>query len=249
LLLLGACPAVAEEVEIPREHHPWSRFEPGSWTRFRQLSETTQDGQTTARIDETTTTLVGVHKDGFELIRDVKSGDTTLKGKPVRYLWDGTIALDDATREKLQQLGQPIRETVKFSLGEVDVDGKTYACQTHERVAGDGVVSRTIKSWYSPDQSPYFLKRIDRVTAGRPRLTVMRVTKTSGTRNVLGKEVVGWQSETLHSAPQVKSETTAFHSMEIPGGVVSSEMVRLDAGQGIKKTIKREVVAFEAKLP
>lgn len=250
LLLVISAATTGGEVEIPREHHPWGRSEPGSWTCIREHVEASKGDQTTTHINEVTTTLVKVHVDGFELKRDVKSGDRVREGKVKRYRWDGTHVLDDAARDKLKKANNPVREQpVKFSLGEVDVDGSTHACQTHEREGGDVFAARIVKSWYSPDQSPFFLKRLERVTGKFPELTVMRVTKLNSSIDVLGKQLVGWESETLHSGPTIKWNMTSFHSMDIPGGLVSSEKVRTDSRQGIKMTIKHEVVAFEAKSP
>ncbi|MBP87058.1 MAG: hypothetical protein CMJ64_10140 [Planctomycetaceae bacterium] len=219
-------------VEIPPEQHPWGRFQPDSWSRVRVVSETFGGGKSSSEITIITTTLVSVEEDGVVLTRETKTGDEEAREENVKYDWDGSKS-DPKTQEK-------------YSLGEVDVDGKTYACQTHIRTTKDGFGDRYVKSWYSPDQSPYFLKQLTRLSGKSPETTSMRVLRLAVTQTVLDKPVVCWQSETRLSGLSDKSMTTSYHSMDVPGGLVSSEAEVLHPQQGTKRRIRRELIEYEA---
>ena len=233
-LVLLFCPLITHviAVEIPPEHHPWGRLQPGSWSRVRVATETFGGGNSSSEIAIITTTLVRVEEDGVVLTREVKTGDEVTREEGVKYAWDGTKR-NPRTQEK-------------YSLGEVDVDGKTYACQTHIRTTKDEFGDQIVKSWYSPDQSPYFLKRITRVTGTSPQTTSMRVIRLAVTRMVLDKPLVCWQSETKFSSASDKATTMGYHSIDIPGGLVSSESEVIHPQQGTKQRLRQELIEYEA---
>jgi hypothetical protein len=229
---LFACSIEALAVEIPVEHHPWGRFRPGSWSRVRVVTETFAGGKSSSRIAIITTTLVRVEEDGVLLTRETRIGDKVTREENVKYAWDGTKS-DANTQEK-------------YGLGEVDVDRRTFACQTHTRTTKDDLGSCNVKSWYSPDQSPYFLKRIKRVAGKHLETTSMRVVRLTVTRAALDKPITCWQGETKFSGPSEKGTTTSYHSMDVPGGLVSSETEVTHPQQGIKRRSRQELIAYEA---
>ncbi|MDA1053995.1 MAG: hypothetical protein O3C40_26395 [Planctomycetota bacterium] len=231
VVCLFALAVEARAVEIPPEHHPWGRLQPGSWSRVRVVTETFGGGKSSSEISIITTTLVRVEEDGVVLTREAKTGDEVTREENVKYAWDGTRS-DPNTQEK-------------YSLGEVDVDGKTYACQTHIRTTKDEVADREVKSWYSPDQSPYFLKRLTRVTGESPETTSMRVIRLAVTQTVLDKPLVCWQSETKFSSASDKATTTGYYSIEIPGGLVSSDSEVIHPQQGTKQRLRQELIEYE----
>ena len=222
-------PGVA--VESPPEHHPWGRFQPGSWSRVRVITETFKGGKRSSEIKTVTTTLVRVDEDGVVLTGETKIGDDVTREENVKLAWDGSKA-DAKTQEK-------------YSLGEVDVDGKTYACQTHIRTTKHEAGERVVKSWYSPDKSPYFLKRIIREAGERPTTDSMRVIRLAVAKTVLDKPLVCWQSETKFTGPADKSTTISYHSMEVPGGLVSSVAEVIHPQQGTKQRVGVELIGFE----
>jgi hypothetical protein len=234
LIAIGllACSVEAFAVEIPTEHHPWGRFQPDSWSRVRVVTETLGAGTSSSQITIITTTLVRVDEDGVVLTRETKIGDKVTREENVKYAWDGAKS-DPSTQEK-------------YGLGEVDVDRKTYACQTHTRTTKDNLGSYVVKSWYSPDQSPYFLKRIMRVSGKHPETTSMRVIRLSVTRTTLEKPIVCWQSETKFSGRSEKGTTISYHSMDVPGGLVSSETEVTHPQQGTKRRSRQELIEYEA---
>ena len=229
LCCLNAC-AVA--VEIPHKQHPWGRFQPSSWSRVRVVTETFSGGKSSSEISLITTTLVRVEEDGVFLMRKTKTDGNVTSEENLKYAWDGSKS-DPKTKET-------------YSLGEVDVDGRTYACQTHIRTTKQGTNERVVKSWYSPDKSPYFLKRITRQTGDHSTTNSMRVIRLAVAKKVLDKPLLCWQSETKFTGPADKSTTVSYHSMDVPGGLVSSESEAIHPQQGTKQRVQVELIEYEA---
>ena len=233
LMLLCTVAMQSSAVEIPPAHHPWGRFEPGSWQRLRVTTEVfgSGDGKSVG-ITEITTRLIKVEKDGVILTREIKDGDQTTTQDKVKYAWDGSQPNDTTD--------------VGYSVDEMDVEGSTYACQTHRLTTkGDGITTIT-KSWYSPDYAPYFLKRMVRVTGKRRETSSMRVTRFVTQREVLDKKLTCWESETITSSPASAARTTTFSSLDVPGGVVFSESEVRDKQQGVSEHVRIELIAYEA---
>ena len=230
LFLFVVQPAIA--VEIPPKQHPWGRFKAGSWQRVRVTTETLgADESKQVEIKFITTRLVKVEADGITLVREVKLGEQTTRQKPVKYAWDGS-QWNDETKEKL-------------SLGEVQLEGKTYACQTHLVTTKAGDTTTVTKSWYSPDFSPYFLKRLIRLSGKRRQHTAMEVTKFVVPKKVLDKNLACWETKTIVVDSKSKKVTTTHSSMQIPGGVVLSKSEVFDKQSASVQNVSVELDAFE----
>ncbi len=230
---LWLLPAViASAVEIPPAQHPWGRFKPNSWQRVRVTTEAFgSENLKTVTTKVITTRLVKVESDGYVVSREVKTGDRVTKRSTVKHAWDGSTP-NDSTREK-------------YSLGEVPVEGKTYACQTQLLTTeADGITTVT-KSWYCPDHSPYFLKRLTRVTGQRRQTTITTVIRRAVTKSVLNREFDCWESETKDSTPNTTTTTTTYGSSKVPGGLVLSESEVNDKQQGQLRKVRVELIAFE----
>jgi hypothetical protein len=198
------------------------------------ITERFSGGRSSSEITTITTTLIRVDEDGVLLAHDTISSDNKSRFEAVKYAWDGSKSTPKAAAQE------------KYSLGEVDVDGKTYACQTHIRTTKHDSGERVVKSWYSPDQSPYFLKRITRESGDAAETTAMRVIHLAVTKEVLDNPLVCWQTETKFTGQDDKSTTTSYHSMEVAGGLVSSETEVIHPQQGTKQRIRQELVEYEA---
>lgn len=231
LWIVSAVNAVA--VETPPAHHSWGRFKPGSWQRVRVTTETFGSGDSkSVEIIVITTRLIKVEADGYVVSCEEKAGDRVTKRTMAKYAWDGSMP-NDSTREK-------------FSLGEVQIEGKTYACQTQlVTTKADGITTVT-KSWYCPDHAPYFLKRLTRVTGQHRETTVTTVIRRAVTKSVLNRKFDCWESETKYSTPDTTSATTTYSSLKVPGGLVLSQSEVSGRQQGRKKKVHVELIAFEA---
>ena len=220
----------ATGVEIPSVHHPWGRFAPGSWQRLRVTTESFSSGaEKRVHVAEITTSLVGVLEDGVILTREVHSGGEVHRDEKVKYAWDGSRP-NDTTREK-------------YSLGEVDIEGKTYTCQTWVLTTQREKQKRVVKTWYCPDHSPFLLKHLIRVT-GEDRHTVStRVTRLALKKEIQNRQLDVWETQTFISKPTTATRMTSLHSPDIPGGLVFSSSESRDGQQGLSQRVVRELVA------
>ena len=229
-VFLFSLPLLAQSAELPPEHHPWGRFAPGSWQRLRVTSETySADAQKVVRVEEITTSLVRVLEDGVMLAREVRHGDEVRREEKIRFGWDGSRP-NDSTREK-------------YSLGEVDVEGKTYTCQTWNTTTQHEDQRHVIKTWYCPDHAPYLLKRLVRVTGGQDRHTAStRVTRLAVKKEIQKRLLEVWETQTIVSRPTTITRITSYHSPEVPGGLVQSSSEVRDGQQGLTRRIVRQLV-------
>ena len=235
LLAIGVCLAATQTavaVEIPAEQHPWGRFKPGSWQRVRVTTESfSADGGKSMEVRHVTTRLVEVRADGIVLSRETETGDEKKTGPDLHVGWDGSV-INDSTREK-------------YSLGEIKIEGKSFACQTQTvttEIDGETLVT---KSWYSPDHAPWFLKRLTRRTGKERRHTVMDVTKRAVTRKVLDRDIPCWESVTHFSTSGGRRKTVSVSSLQLPGGLVYSQSEGFNSDSARNERVVTELVAFE----
>ena len=229
-VFLVSLPWLAQSAELPPEHHPWARFAPGSWQRLRVTSETySAEAQKVIRVEEITTSLVRVLEDGVVLAREVRQGDSVRREKQTMFGWDGSRT-NESTRED-------------YSLGEVDVEGKTYTCQTWNTTTQHEDQRHVIKTWYCPDHAPYLLKRLVRVTGGQDRHTAStRVTRLAVKKEIQKRLLEVWETQTIVSRPTTITRITSYHSPEVPGGLVQSSSEVRDGQQGLTRRIVRQLV-------
>lgn len=219
-------------VEIPPAHHSWGRFKPNSWQRVRVTTETFgSENSKSVTTKVITTRLIKVETDGYVVSREEKSGDQVTKRTKVKHAWDGSTP-NDSTREK-------------YSLGEVQVEGKTFTCQTQLLTTEDDGKTIVTKSWYCPDHAPYFLKQLTRVTGKRRQTTITTVIRRAVTKSALNRELDCWESETKDSTPNRTTTTTTFNSAKVPGGLVLSESEVNDKQQGHLQKVRVELIAYE----
>ena len=229
-IVLCSLPHFAAGAELPPDHHPWGRFAPGSWQRLRVTSETFSPGAKKAvRVEEITTSLIRVLEDGVVLSREVRHDDRVQHEEKIKFGWDGSRP-NDSTREK-------------YSLGEVDVEGKTYTCQTWVVTTQHKEQTRVVKTWYCPDYAPFLLKRLVRVTGGQDRHTIStRVTRLAMKKEIQQRPFEVWESQTIVSRPTTITRITSYHSPEVPGGLVLSSSEVRDGQQGLTRRIVRQLV-------
>ncbi len=91
----GGWGADAQRVTIPREHHAWARFTPGSWSKVRKWTEDLdeQGKVKSASTTETKTTLIGIDESGctlqLEVTVEVAGKRFVAQPRQVRVGFDG----------------------------------------------------------------------------------------------------------------------------------------------------------------
>ncbi|MDP7398018.1 MAG: hypothetical protein QGF67_11530 [Lentisphaeria bacterium] len=233
LLAFAAGPVAA--ILIHPSTHPWGRYAPGSWQTVRVTTKTSgRDGQAVVRIVDITTRLERLDADGYVVSREIRNGDDVQRKKPVKYAWDDTL-FSTITAEK-------------YSLSEYHIENKTYTCQTHQLMTKAGADVK-IKAWYSPDQSPYFLKHLKKVRGRRHETIVTEVTRLAVEKEVANEKFVCWESETIASGPKRKAYTTAYGTMRVPGGEILAETEIIDNEKGVLHQVRKELIAWKAVRP
>jgi hypothetical protein len=237
LLIAWVCAwaAGALGLDLPAEHHPWGRFKPGSWVRTRlTVFETDPAGSEKAvRVEVTTTRLEAVSTEGITLavesaVDDGGAADSAI----VEQGWDGL----------------PLAATRKagLSIGEIKIDGKSFACQTHETAIEQDGNRTTAKWWYCPDRPPFLLKHLVRSDGASPRFFSAEVTALAVEREVLGLKLLCAETRWTETTADKATRTTAYESLEIPGGIVGYESQTRDKRRGHVERARLELEAFEA---
>jgi hypothetical protein len=221
-------------LDLPAEHHAWGRFQPGSWVRTRLTTfETAADGNDkVAGVTVTTTRLEAVRADGITLVVESSTDGGPAKVETLEQGWDGLpLAAERASR---------------LSIGEIKIEGKSFACQTHETTAEVDGAPTTVKWWYCPDRSPYLLKSLLRTEGATPRFFSTEVTALAVEREVLDRKLLCFESRWTETTNDRATRTTAYGSLEVPGGLVGYESQTRDKRRGHVERARLELEAFEA---
>ncbi|MCA9266248.1 MAG: hypothetical protein KDA60_20450 [Planctomycetales bacterium] len=214
LLVLSSVTAPLLNAQIlPREHHPWGRFEPGSWKRVRIVTEMYDDRGEIAGVttQETTTTLVEV-KDAelslrVEAVREV--GGKRFVGAP-QLIRQPILSTED-------EVSPQGTETLKLSGRDVPVE--VYTNNSPE--AGG---RRVDTLYYSDSLSPYVLKRISisQDDAGHALSQTESETVAVGMPyKILSETKTACYVRTIQRVGDLSKYTMEVQCESIPGGVVS----------------------------
>lgn len=234
----------AQDAEIPREHHAWARFAPGSWKLVQIVTENFDTGGrvVSSSATETRTTLKDVGQDSFTLLVEstVEVAGKKIVAEPKTIVQRYNGALPGQTAE--------VKSLAAESL---TIQDQPYPCRVHQ-FAVTGPSGKTItKTHYAGTVPPYVLRResstLDAAGQNTTSQTVVRVTALDVPEKVLGE---------LHSTAHVQivqkhakgAETTnAVSCLQVPGGVVSHESKELDAAGNLVSQSKLELIAYHVE--
>jgi hypothetical protein len=222
------CPAVPQD--IPREHHAWARFAPGSWKLVRIVTENFDAAGkvTAASTTETKTTLKEAGADGFTLTIEstVEVGGKRIVSEPQQVAQ--------------QYNGAMHGQTASFRLAgseAVTIDGKSYTCRVHNyeiNGAGQKTVTQTL---YSSEVPPHVLRRetsVYDVASGAvvSRVSV-RVKELNVSHMVCGQTHLAARMHVEQKHAKGVETMDALTSPRVPGGVIWHSSVLADAA-GVK---------------
>jgi hypothetical protein len=243
-LALPTRPALAREGGLPREHHPWGRFAPGSWKLVRVVTETLDPkGEvTTTSTTETRTTLEGRSDSTVKLLINTS---VEVTGKKV-----------DATPQTIvlgfhgEPADQPV--TVK-DLGpdKVTIEGREIACRVQQvETTADGART-TAKTWYSDSVAPYMLRRESVSTeaeTGKPLSeTKVKIVDLDAQCTVLSVKRRAVKLEVTNKHAKGHTVTQVWSSMDVPGGVIAHTSDEFDATGKLVRRSRLELVDFGVK--
>jgi hypothetical protein len=234
VVLSAVAVAAAQGVSLPRQHHAWGRFLPGSWSKVRKLSEELDErgNVKTASTTETKTTLTEVDSSGctvrLEVTVEVAGKRFTAQPRVVRLGYNGETNGEAA---ELRQKGK----------GELEIGGKSVSCDILEATinGGDNKVVSTL--YYSATLPPFVLKRETRATdaagARLQRRTEVDVIAVDMPHKVLAEVKTASYIRTIDTHAQGSTFTMEVFCVDVPGGVVAHTSKELDvSGKPIRRS-------------
>lgn len=241
-ILLGLMPtaAWADRDSIPRESHPWGRFQPGAWKRVRVLTETLDEhgAVTGTSITETKTTLRSVSDEGVSLAVELL---VEIAGKRL-----------DAEPQEFKQgfHGELLDQKIQIhNLGnaELTVEGRKIACQMEQVESVGGTTKTRTKTYWSGDVAPYILKR--EITTTGPDGKIQSQSNTEVVALDMPQRVLGEILSTAHVRTvltHAKGTITTFSvtSVDVPGGVICHTAKELDENGRLVRRSSLELVDY-----
>jgi hypothetical protein len=241
LALLCLVPLPATGQEIPRQHHAWARFAPGSWKLVRIVTENfdAKGNVTGASVTETRTTLKEAGMDGFTLLIE-----STVE-------LDGKRIVSEPQRVTQQYNGALAGQTARSRLwGEepVIINGASYPCRVHQHeivAAGHKSVTRT---HYSAEVAPYILRRetttIDTANNTAPSRVVVEVKELNVSHPFDGQTLPAARMRVQQTHSKGKETTEALSSVRVPGGVIWHDSTLVDKEDVKLSHSKLELIGF-----
>ncbi len=230
--ILTTSGGVTLAVEVPRQVHPWGRFEPGAWKIIRATTESFDASGQAVSVTETRATLQEITATGVtirvEMLVEVAGKRFRPEPQIVRQGFHGELLSSDS---KIRDLGS----------AEVSVQGRSIACQVLEVETVNAGVRTLSKITYSPTVAPYVLRRDSTRTelAGNRTLesSHMEVTILDVPCRVGLRVLSAAQTRAVQTFPRGSVITLSLVSEEVPGGVVCQTTKETDdAGKLVRRT-------------
>jgi hypothetical protein len=237
-------PPATASAPWPPQIHPWGDFQPGAWKCVRVTTENFNDQGllVSTNLCDSKTILVG--RDDQSVTLKIQVG-TEAGGK----------RLDGQTRTVRQglhgeMLGPALRAKEPVA-GQVDVEDRKIPCQIRE-VESIGPTAKTAVTLdYSPDVTPYLLKRRSVTTDLTSKQVLSDVSTTVLALDMpfkfQGALLSAAYVKTIQKTPQGTTITLAVVCPKIPGGIVSHASKELDADGRLIRRSTLELLDYGAE--
>lgn len=221
----GAWGAEAPRVVIPREHHAWARFMPGSWSKVKKWTEELdeQGKVKSASTTETKTTLVEVDDTGCTLQMDVtvEMAGKRFNAAPrqIRVGFDGST---NNARTEFRKVGEAA----------LDLGGKAVSCAMLENTTANADTRSVSRVHYSATVPPFILRR-ELVTTGADGKQVLEQITMDAValempQKVLTELLSAAHVRTVQKQPNSSTFTLEVICVDVPGGVVAHTSKDMD---------------------
>ncbi|MGE0607362.1 MAG: hypothetical protein AB7O62_09735 [Pirellulales bacterium] len=239
--VLGQAAIGQETGSIPREHHPWGRYEPGAWKSVRVATETFDAaGQATnISISDTHSTLEAADEQTFTLRIE---SSVEVAGKRITAAPQTVVQRYD---------GAPADQKLVPGASGSDrvlIDGAPYNCDILQ-LETSGPMTRTLtKTFYCKTLMPYVLRRETTTTNTQTNVVVGRSTLETIALDMPTK--LGLQTlpaSHLKATQQHEKGTNVtllVTSFEVPGGVLSHSSKELDTEGRLVRRSTLELLDF-----
>lgn len=240
-LAVAGSEACAQTVVIPREHHAWGLFTPGSWSKVRKWSEELDEKGSvkSASTTETKTTLIGVDSTGCDLQTEV-----TVETAGKRF-----VAQPRQVRLEFEG-GNTGNQTALRKVGDKswDLGGKAIKCLALESVRTNSDTRVTSRLDYSSSIPPFILRRETLTTnADGKRVldqTMMEAIAVEMPQKVLTELKSGAHLRTVQKQPNGSTITLEVVCLDVPGGVVAHTSKELDASGRLLRRSTLELLDY-----
>jgi hypothetical protein len=240
VILAGAWPAAAQQMEFPPEQHAWGKFPVGAWKYVRTTAETLNDKGhvTNVAITDTRTTLTAADDTSYTLRSEV-----TLDVLGRRIATTPHVA-------KYGYYGETLGQTISVKrVGDatLTIDGRTVPCELRQ-VSMNGDSGKLVSTLhYAHETAPFVLRRessVDGAADDKRNTTLVEVIALNLPYRVLGETRPVSYIKTTQNLPQGKKVTVEFHSADVPGGVVSHSANETDATGRVVRRSTLELLGF-----
>lgn len=244
-ILALTVPGLARGADIPRELHPWGRFEPGAWKLVRTVTETFQENRTLVSETETKTTL-----------EEVGDGEVTLRVEVVVRVAGKRFSAEP------QLIGQGFHgertdqevTITELPPDEVTIQGRTIPCEVLQ-LEIVGTARKTVSKIYlSRRVEPFVLRRESVKTdlegesiLGKTTVEVTAIDVPCRIRipGRIAAQIINTSHMTMtHEYPQGKTVTRTVMSAEIPGGVVYQTSREFDGDNNLVRCSLLELIDY-----
>lgn len=250
--------AASAPIAFPAEHHRWARFEPGAWRTVRITTESFDAaGKLLGRSETTQTdTLIDVSDNhyGLETTNIVHVGGKQLRG-----------AAQQTTRNFLADTVGKLVESTELPQANLKMAERLVPCQRLELVFEVAGQRRQETIFYSPDVSPYILRR-EIVATPQPESdsaeisvqpiatevapptpleqTTIAVVHVDVPVTVEDQLVPGCNATVHKQSGNHQTESLEVWSDIAPGGLISASSIERDANGRRVRWTSKELVEF-----
>jgi len=231
---------------IPREHHAWAKFMPGSWSKVKKWTEELDDqGEVkSASTTETKTTLVEVDDSGCTLQMDVtvEVAGKRFNAAPrqIRVGFDGAA---NGARTEFRKVGE----------ASLDPGGKAIGCAILESTTANGDARTVTRLHYSTTVPPYILRREMITTGVDGKLTLEQITMDvvalEMPQKVLTELLSAAHVRTVQKQPNSSTFTLEVICADVPGGVVSHTSKDMDPSGKLVRRSTLELLDYGVAAP
>ncbi|QDU88167.1 hypothetical protein Pla175_15380 [Pirellulimonas nuda] len=239
-VVLPPPPVEAEWFTLPRPQHAWARHPVGAYRTLRVVTETFDDsGRFVARTEtEQTDRLVGVTAENYTLQTTVKLQVGAARTPGQTEACSYRLLTDSAT---------VVTSQVELEPAELSIEGRTIRCRRFRISTEAGQRTGTETVWYSPDVSPFVLRR-DRSVAETPDSTPTEISETVTELQMPLLEDDGVLEthfvRSVSQRPNGRVDRVEMRGDRVPGGLVSASSVERDADGRRVRWSASEIVDF-----
>jgi hypothetical protein len=233
------------ETPVPREHHEWAKFPPGSWKRVRLTSEKLDErgNVVSTSTTETTTTLLSVSDDcvNLRVQTQVEVGGKQFSKEPQLVTQGFSGDLEQSPRKDRRLMQRGGRDRIK-------IDGRDLESEIRTVTIIGQTCQWTSRIYYCGDVAPYVLRRETRSQDIQLKKTnyetQVEVVAVDMPQEVKGVIKPASHIRTVHSTPKGKTVTLEIRCEDVPGGFVAHTGKELDAAGNVIGRSKLELLDY-----